>query len=119
MNLSEQACFFWQESELMVEPQTGRGVTTLLTSKVNKPAEKRTEGTAMHVLADKVVGAAQAQLKAMLSADSYNLWFAPLRVVVIENNAIQLEVANDLCEVWLKDNYMGLLQDVLAMACGH
>jgi chromosomal replication initiator protein len=73
----------------------------------------------MQVSADKVWGAAQAQLKAMLSADIFNLWFAPLRAVGMESNAIFLEVANDFCEVWLKDNYMGLLQDVLAMACGR
>lgn len=73
----------------------------------------------MQVLADKVWGAAQAQLKGMLSADIFNLWFAPLRAVGTDENAIVLEVANDFCEVWLKDNYMGLLQDVLAMACGR
>src|SRR5581483_8162213 len=28
-------------------------------------------------------------------------------------------VANDFCEVWLKDNYMGLLQDVIALAAGR
>jgi chromosomal replication initiator protein len=73
----------------------------------------------MQVSAEKVWGEAQAQLKGMLSADIYNLWFAPLRAVALEAHAIQLEVANDFCEVWLKDNYMGLLQDVLAMACGR
>ncbi len=50
----------------------------------------------------------------MLSADTYNLWFAPLRTSALEANCIVLEVANDFCEVWLKDNYMGLLQDVLS-----
>ena len=55
----------------------------------------------------------------MLSADTYNLWFAPLRVCSQDNNSITLEVANDFCEVWLKDNYMGLLQDVLAVASGR
>ena len=50
----------------------------------------------------------------MLSADTFNLWFAPLRAHALENDAIVLEVANDFCEVWLKDNYMGLLQDVLS-----
>jgi chromosomal replication initiator protein len=73
----------------------------------------------MQVSADKVWGAAQAQLRAMLSADIYNLWFAPLRAAGVDNNAIVLEVANDFCEVWLKDNYMGLLQDVLAIASGR
>jgi len=55
----------------------------------------------------------------MLSADTYNLWFAPVGACAQENNTITLEVANDFCEVWLKDNYMGLLQDVLAVACGR
>jgi len=55
----------------------------------------------------------------MLSADTYNLWFAPLRACGQDNNSLTLEVANDFCEVWLKDNYMGLLQDVIALASGR
>lgn len=55
----------------------------------------------------------------MLSADIFNLWFAPLRACSQENNSITLEVANDFCEVWLKDNYMGLLQDVMGVASGR
>ena len=52
----------------------------------------------------------------MLSADTYNLWFAPLRATSIDGDNVILEVANDFCEVWLKDNYSGLLQDVLSVA---
>ena len=55
----------------------------------------------------------------MLSGDIYNLWFAPVRASSQENNSLTLEVANDFCEVWLKDNYLGLLQDVVALACGR
>jgi chromosomal replication initiator protein len=55
----------------------------------------------------------------MLSADIYNLWFAPLGACAQENDSITLEVANDFCEVWLKDNYMGLLQDVIALSSGR
>ena len=55
----------------------------------------------------------------MLSADTYNLWFAPLRACEMDGNSVLLEIANDFCEVWLKDNYMGLLQDVLTMAGGQ
>jgi len=55
----------------------------------------------------------------MLSADIYNLWFAPLRACAQENDSITLEVANDFCEVWLKDNYIGLLQDVIALSSGR
>jgi chromosomal replication initiator protein len=74
----------------------------------------------MQASAEKIWGAAQEQLRSMLSADIYNLWFAPLRAGAQENhNHLVLEVANDFCEVWLKDNYMGLLQDVVAMASGR
>lgn len=55
----------------------------------------------------------------MLSADTFNLWFAPLRASQIDASGIVLEVSNDFCEVWLKDNYLGLLQDVLTVAAGR
>lgn len=55
----------------------------------------------------------------MLSGDTYNLWFAPLRALALEDNALVLEVANDFCEVWLKDNYLGLLRDVVGLASGR
>ena len=42
-----------------------------------------------------------------------------MRACSQENNSLTLEVANDFCEVWLKDNYMGLLQDVIALASGR
>src|SRR5437016_5513686 len=73
----------------------------------------------MQASADKIWAAAQEHLRSMLSADTYNLWFAPLHVCDHEHNGIVLEVANDFCEVWLKDNYMSLLQDVVALAAGR
>ena len=69
--------------------------------------------------AEKIWVAAQEQLRSMLSGDTYNLWFAPIRASAQENNSITLEVANDFCEVWLKDNYMGLLQEVISLASGR
>jgi chromosomal replication initiator protein len=73
----------------------------------------------MQASAEKIWTAAQEHLRSMLSQDTYNLWFAPLRACGQDNHGIVLEVANDFCEVWLKDNYMGLLQDVVALASGH
>jgi len=55
----------------------------------------------------------------MLNADTYHLWFAPLRACGQDNNGIVLEVANDFCEVWLKENYLSLLQEVVALAAGR
>src|SRR6266850_6951121 len=73
----------------------------------------------MQASADKIWTTAQEQLRSMLSSDVYNLWFAPLRASAQDSNSIVLEVADDFCEVWLKDNYMSLLQDVLAVASGQ
>src|SRR5947199_5603464 len=73
----------------------------------------------MQASAERIWTAAQGHLRSMLSADIYNLWFAPLRVCEQDGTSITLEVANDFCEVWLKDNYLGLLQDVIALASGH
>jgi chromosomal replication initiator protein len=69
--------------------------------------------------AEKIWVAAQEQLRSMLSGDTYNLWFAPLRASALDNDSITLEVANDFCEVWLKDNYLPLLQEVVALASGR
>ena len=55
----------------------------------------------------------------MLNPDIYNLWFLPVKAVGLEEDTIVLEVANDFCEVWLKDNYLGLIRDVLAQASGQ
>jgi chromosomal replication initiator protein len=85
---------------------------------VNKPEKQGNLAIKMHTSAEKTWVAAQEKLRSMLSADTYNLWFAPLRVSALEANGIVLEVANDFCEVWLKDNYMGLLQDVLSQITG-
>lgn len=72
----------------------------------------------MQPSADTIWGTAQEHLRSMLTPDTYNLWFAPLRACGQDNNTLLLEVANDFCEVWLKDNYMSLLQDVVAVASG-
>jgi chromosomal replication initiator protein len=73
----------------------------------------------MQASADKVWSGAQAQLRSMLSQDTYNLWFAPLRPCALDQASLTLEVANDFCEVWLKDNYLDLLRDVVAATSGQ
>ena len=73
----------------------------------------------MHASAEKIWDFAQQHLRSMLSADTYKLWFESLRATTLEGNSLVLEVSNDFCEVWLKDNYMGLLQDVVALAAGR
>lgn len=69
--------------------------------------------------AEQVWNAAQQQLQTLLSPDIYQLWFAPLRAAGGEGDALVLGVANDFCEVWIKDNYLNLLQEVLAAVSGR
>jgi chromosomal replication initiator protein len=73
----------------------------------------------MQTSAEKTWAAAQEQLRSMLSGDTYGLWFAPLRASALDNTSLTLEVANDFCEVWLKDNYLSLLQEILAVTTGR
>src|SRR6266404_8883768 len=73
----------------------------------------------MQPSAEKLWASAREHLRSMLSGDTYNLWFAPLRACALEDNVLVLEVANDFCEVWLKDNYLGLLRDVVGLASGR
>jgi len=67
---------------------------------------------------DTTWSSAQENLRALLNPEIYQLWFAPLRAIAMDANTFTLEVADDFCEVWLKDNYFGLLRDVIATATG-
>src|SRR5271170_1096354 len=69
--------------------------------------------------ADKIWNSAQEHLRSKLSADTYNMGFASLRAGAIDNSHVTLEAANEFCEVWLKDNYLILLQDAVAIAAGR
>jgi chromosomal replication initiator protein len=73
----------------------------------------------MQLSAEKIWDSAREHLRSKLNADTYNMWFAPLRADAIDPNHVTLEVANEFCEVWLKDNYLSLLQDALAVAAGR
>jgi len=72
----------------------------------------------MHIQAEKVWGAAQNTLQAMLTPEIFKLWFAPVKAMLLEDDVLTLEVPNNFFELWLKDNYLGLLQDVLGKEAG-
>lgn len=72
----------------------------------------------MQISADNIWQTAQAHLRAKMSQDTFNLWFAPLRASALDEHQITLEAPNEFCEVWLKDNYLGLMQDAVAVAAG-
>src|SRR5687767_11197914 len=72
----------------------------------------------MHTHAEKVWGAAQNALQGMLTTEIYKLWFAPVKATELEDGILTLEVPNNFSELWLKDNYLELLQEVLGKASG-
>ena len=57
-------------------------------------------------------------LRTMLNPDLFNLWFDSIKPGALDGETIVLLVANDFCAVWLKDNYLELLQDVISHSCG-
>ena len=73
----------------------------------------------MQSSAEKTWALAQELLRTLLNPDIYHLWFAPVQAIALEGECITLEVGNDFCEVWLKDNYLGLIRDVLAQVTGQ
>ncbi len=68
----------------------------------------------MQAAAETIWNSAQTVLREMLNKDIYSLWFANIRAKGLVGDEIILEVPNDFCEVWLKDNYLSLLRDAIS-----
>ena len=52
----------------------------------------------------------------MLKNEIYSLWFSPIRPLALKGETLTLEVADEFCEMWLKDNYLDLLRSVVSRA---
>ena len=72
----------------------------------------------MQISAEKIWHSAQEHLRTKLSQDTFSMWFAPLRASALDGSHITIEAPNEFCEVWLKDNYLSLMQDAVAAAAG-
>src|SRR6202789_1060787 len=72
----------------------------------------------MQISAEKIWNTAQEHLRVKLSRDTFNMWFAPLRACAMDGQQLAVETPNEFSEVWLKDNYLGLMQDAVAVAAG-
>ena len=75
-------------------------------------------GKHMQISAEKIWSTAQEHLRVKLSRDTFNMWFAPLRASAVDSHQLVVETPNEFSEVWLKDNYLSLLQDAVAVAAG-
>jgi chromosomal replication initiator protein len=91
----------------------------MLTAKVNKSATAARRAPREKSTAESIWLSAQTVLQGLLNPDIYRLWFAPVKARARDEERLTLEVANEFCEVWLKDNYLGLLEEVLTTAAGE
>lgn len=66
--------------------------------------------------ADAIWSAARETLRGMLKPELFALWFAPLRARAAANDRLTLEVSDEFCEVWLRDNYLDVLRSVVSRA---
>ncbi len=73
----------------------------------------------MQATVEKIWTKTTKQIRTLLNTETYNLWFSSVQPVSLNQSSITLEVPNEFSEVWLKDNYLKLLQDALAQASGR
>src|ERR1700687_6159636 len=73
----------------------------------------------MQETAETIWAAAREILRTMLNSETYNLWFAPIKAASLEDDRMVFQVANEFCEVWLTENYLSLIQDVLQHTSGR
>ena len=73
----------------------------------------------MPATVDKIWTKTTKQIRTLLNTETYNLWFSAVQPLSLNQSSITLEVPNEFSEVWLKDNYLELLQDALAQAGGR
>ena len=67
---------------------------------------------------EKIWSEALKNLRTILNPDIFNLWFSSIRALDLTDGVIVLEVPNDFCELWLKDNYIGLIKESIGAAAG-
>ncbi len=58
-------------------------------------------------------------LREKVNPELFNLWFASVRASEVQGDSITLEVMNDFSELWIRNNYLGLIEDVLACQTGR
>ena len=73
----------------------------------------------MQAAAQQTWDLAQNHIRSTLGQETFNLWFAPLRARNQDQGSLVLEVADNFCEGWLKDNYSGVLREAIAQASGR
>ncbi len=56
------------------------------------------------------------ELRAMLSTEMFNRWFAPIKPLEVRDGTLFLAVANDFSRIWLQDNFLPLVRESVSKA---
>lgn len=56
---------------------------------------------------------AKENLKRVLSEDSYDRWIEPIKPISLSDSELILGVDNDYCQMWLSENYLGMIVDAV------
>ncbi|MBI5395591.1 MAG: chromosomal replication initiator protein DnaA [Verrucomicrobia bacterium] len=58
-------------------------------------------------------------LRTRVNPDLFNLWFAPIKPIELSHETLTLGIPNHFYEVWLQENYVGLIREAIAAICGR
>ncbi len=59
------------------------------------------------------------EFKSLFQRDIFDAWFANLRCLEVQDGRIVLGVPNEFAEIWIKDNYIDLIEEKFKLAGGR
>ncbi|HEX8294998.1 MAG TPA: chromosomal replication initiator protein DnaA [Chthoniobacteraceae bacterium] len=59
-----------------------------------------------------------AAMKAEVSADTFNRWFKDIGLVELDEQQLTLRVPNNIYQLWIESNYLGMLRTAVLMEFG-
>jgi len=57
-------------------------------------------------------------MKAEVSVDTFNRWFRDIRLVELDEKNLTLEVPNNIYQLWIESNYLGMLRTAVLVELG-
>ena len=57
-------------------------------------------------------------MKAEVSADTFNRWFKDIELVELDAKKLTLRVPNNIYQLWIESNYLGLLKTAILLELG-
>ena len=58
-------------------------------------------------------------LQGMLNPELFSRWFAPIKAVQVDQEALVLGVANEFYQIWLQDNFLPLIREAVNQVSRH